>query len=185
MKKQVADLFEKIQGESSGLGDLLSKIPGLDGYMERSRRREADQLLRETIASRLDESRLRLGDIHQEISGDIVKAIDYAEPLGRVDNRLMGLIGKIRDAPEGYAGFFDAIKVKEEDLARLYAFDENMLNHADEIAVGIAALEDTAREDGDIGAGIRELDGAIREANEAFGARNEVLTGIGQLDSEA
>jgi hypothetical protein len=184
MKKQVADLFEKIQGESSGLGKLLSKIPGLDGYMERSRRREADQLLRETIAARLDESRLQLSGVQQEISGDIIKAIDHAEPLGRVDNRLMGLIGKIRDAPQGYAGFFDAVKVKEDDLARLYAFDENMLNHVDEIAAEVATLEEAAREDGDIGASIRQLAAAVKDANESFSGRNEVLAGIGNLDSE-
>jgi hypothetical protein len=184
MKKQVADLFEKIQGESSGLGKLLSKIPGLDGYMERSRRREADQLLRETIAARLDESRLQLSGVQQEISGDIIKAIDHAEPLGRVDNRLMGLIGKIRDAPQGYAGFFDAVKVKEDDLARLYAFDENMLNHVDEIAAEVATLEEAAREDGDIGASIRQLAAAVKDANESFSGRNEILAGIGNLDSE-
>ena len=63
MKEQISDLFNRIQGESTGLGNLLSKIPGLDGYMERSRRREADQLLRQTIAARLEGSRLQLGSI--------------------------------------------------------------------------------------------------------------------------
>jgi hypothetical protein len=178
MKEHVSDLYDKIKGESTGLGNLLSKIPGLDGYMERGRRREADQLLRQTIASRLEETRLHLSNVHQEISGDIVKAMDYAEPLGRVDNQLMGLIGKIRDAPQGYAGFFDAVKVKEDDLARLYAFDENMLNHVDEVAAGIAALQKATREDGDISGGIREMDAAVQEANSSFSERNEVLTGI-------
>jgi len=178
MKEGVSDLYDKIKGESTGLGALLSKIPGLDGYMERSRRREADQLLRQTLATRLEESRLQLSSVHHEISRDIVKAMDYAEPIGRVDNRLMGLIGKIKDAPQGYAGFFDAVKVKEEDLARLYAFDEQMLGHATAIAAGTAALNKAAQEDGDIGAGIRELDAIVQEANIAFGSRNEVLSGI-------
>ncbi|VAW31201.1 hypothetical protein MNBD_CHLOROFLEXI01-4598, partial [hydrothermal vent metagenome] len=84
MKEQISDLFNKIQGESSGLGSLLEKIPGLDGYMERSRRRQADQLLRETIATRLEGSRLQLGSITEELSRDIILAIDHAEPLGRV-----------------------------------------------------------------------------------------------------
>jgi len=178
MKKDVSDLYDKIKGESSGLGSLLSKIPGLDGYMERSRRREADQLLRETIASRLEDTRLLLSSVHQEISRDIVKAMDYAEPLGRTDNSLMGLIGKIKDAPQGYAGFFDAVKVKEDDLARLYAFDESMLRHADEIAAGTSALLNAVMEDGDIRATIRELDETLKEANQDFRSRNEVLSGL-------
>ena len=81
----------------------------------RIHRREADQLLRETLSDRLEESRLQLSSVHQELSGDIVKAIDFAESLGRADTRLMGLIGKIKDAPQGYAGFFDAVKIKEDD----------------------------------------------------------------------
>jgi sirohydrochlorin ferrochelatase len=180
MKEQISDLFNKIQGESSGLGNLLSKIPGLDGYMERSRRREADQLLRKTIADRLESSRLQLGGITEELSRDIIKAIDHAEPLGRVDTRLMGLIGKVKDAPQGYAGFFDAIKVKEEDLARIYAFDENMLNLADAIGADTAVLETAVLDDGDISGSIRALDSALKEANSTFDGRDEVIKGIGE-----
>lgn len=178
MKNHISDLYDEITGESTGLGKLLSKIPGLSGYMERSRRREADQLLRETIAARLEEVRLQLGTVSEELSSDIIKAIDHAEAIGRADTRLMGLIGKIKDAPQGYAGFFDAIKVKEEDLARLYAFDESMLNHADLISAAVAALQKAVADEGDIKSAVRELDAAVREANEAFAARNEVLMGI-------
>jgi len=178
MKDQVFDLYEKIKGESTGLGNLLSKIPGLDGYMERGRRREADQILRQTIASRLEEIRLELSRVHQELSRDIVNAIYHAEPLGRADTALMGLIGKINDAPQGYAGFFDAIKVKEDDLARLYAFDESMLNHVDQIGASVAALEKATRENGDVEAAIRDLDQALQEANSTFNSRNEVLKGV-------
>jgi hypothetical protein len=174
----VPDMYDKIEGESSGLGKLLGKIPGFDGYMERSRRREADQLLRETIASRLEQSRLKLAGVHQELSRDIVKAIDYAEPLGRADTRLMGLIGKIKDAPEGYAGFFDAVKVKEDDLAQVYAFDEAMLAYSEEVDADVDALEKSVLDDGDINFAIRELDNTLRDANEAYNSRQEILSGV-------
>jgi hypothetical protein len=179
MNKQVADIYEQIQGDSTGLGNLLSKVPGLSGYMERGRRREADQILREMIASRLERTRLQFSSVHQELSRDIIKAMEHAEDLGRVDTRLMGLIGKIKDAPQGYASFFDAIKVKEEDLARIYIFDETMLNFADQIEVQTAALEKAVRDDGDIRGNIRELDTILREANQTFGQRDEVIKGIG------
>lgn len=175
---QVPDLYDKIQGESTGLGKLLEKIPGLSGYMEKGRRREADQLLRETISARLEQSRVQLGSIQAELSRDIVKAMDHAEPLGRVDTGLRGLAGKIKDAPQGYAGFFDAVKVKEDDLARIYAFDENMLNAADEIQADIDALAKAARDNGDIGGAIRVLDGNIQEANRNWSGRDEVIMGI-------
>ena len=179
MKKDIGDLYETIVGESTSLGDLLSKIPGLSGYMERGRRREADQILRETIAGRLEQVRLQLSGVHRELSRDIVLAMNYAEDLGRADSQLMGLIGKIKDAPQGYAGFFDAIKVKEEDLARLYAFDEQMLNSVDQIAADSSALEKAVGDKGDIDGALRELTDDLRYANETFNGRNEVLSGIG------
>lgn len=174
----IPDMFDKIEGESSALGDLASKIPGFDGYMERSRRREADQLIRSTIASRLEEIRLQLSSVHQELGRDIVRAMDYAEALGRADTKLMGLIGKIKDAPEGYAGFFDAIKVKEDDLARVYAFDESMMAYTDQIEADVNALEKAVMDNGDINEGIRALDNTLREANSSFNSRQEVLSGI-------
>lgn len=178
MKGQVSDLYDKIQGESSGLGKLLEKIPGLSGYMEKGRRREADQMLRETISARLEQSRIQLGSIQAELSRDIVKAMDHAEALGRADTGLRGLAGKIKDAPQGYAGFFDAVKVKEDDLARIYAFDENMLNAADQIQADIDALAKAVRDNGDIGSAIRVLDGTVQEANRTWASRDEVILGI-------
>ena len=179
MKKDpLPDMYGKIQDESSALGDLAAKIPGFSGYIERSRRREADQLLRETIAARLEGSRLTLSTVHQELSRDIVKAMDPAEPLGRADTRLMGLIGKVRDAPQGYAGFFDAVKVKEDDLARIYAFDESMLAYCDQINDDVDLLERAVFDDGEIDDAVRALDSTLREANGTFDSRQEILSGV-------
>lgn len=174
----VPDMFEKIEEESTLLGRLADKIPGFGGYMERSRRRQADQILRDTTADRLEETRLQLANVHQELSRDIIKAIDHAEPLGRADSRLMGLIGKIRDAPQGYAAFFDAVKVGKEDLARLYTFDEKMLDHAEEIEADVNALQQAVHDDGDIGSRISELEASIQDAGRAFSRRQELLSGV-------
>jgi hypothetical protein len=178
MDKQVEDLYGMIVEEGSTLGNLLAKVPGLRGYMERSRRREADQLLRETISDRLDQVRLQLSGVHQELGRNISQGIVFAEDLGRADILLMGLIGKIKDAPQGYAGFFDAVKVDTEDLARIYAFDEQMLNTADQIAVDVAALEKAVYDGGDIRSALRGLTADLRLGHETFGGRQEVLSGI-------
>jgi hypothetical protein len=172
------DLYGKIESESTGLGRLLSRLPGFGGYMERSRRRQADKMLREAISARLEETRLLLSNVHQELSRDIIKAIDFAEPLGRADSRLMGLVGKIKDAPQGYSGFFDATKVDEQDLARIYDFDAEMLTYAETIEAEVNALQEAVREDGEIGGHIRELDSAVQDANAAFNQRQELLRGV-------
>lgn len=174
----IPDMYEKIESESSLLGKIASYIPGFSGYMERSRRREADQILRTTIAGRLEQIRLQLGSIQQDLSRDIILAIDHAEPLGRADTCLMGLVGKIKDAPQGYAGFFDAVKVKEDDLQRIYVFDEGMMNHVDQISATVAALQKAVLDGGDIAGTIRQLSAECQEANSVFNSRQEVLSGV-------
>jgi hypothetical protein len=176
--QDIPDMYDKIESESTLLGKIASKIPGFSGYMERSRRREADQLLRTSIANRLEQVRFNLASVHQELSRDIIKAIDFAEPLGRADTCLMGLVGKIKDAPQGYAGFFDAVKVKEEDLARVYDFDNSMMGHVTTIEATVGALNKAVLNNGDIGGGIRELTSACQEANSTFGTRQEILSGV-------
>jgi hypothetical protein len=174
----IEDLFQKANDERGGLEKLLDKLPGFGGYLEKGRRREADRMLRSTISSRLEEVRLEISGIHQTLSRDIILAMDHAEALGEVDTRLMGLISKINDAPEGYAGWFDAVKVQEDDLARVYQFDAGMMDFVDEIAAKANVLEDAVENGGDVGAATRELNKSVQTANSAFAKRNEVILGI-------
>lgn len=172
------DMYDRIQEDHNWLESLGRKIPGFSGYLEQRDRREADQLIRQTISARLEQARLNLSNVHQELSSDIVKAIDHAEPIGRIDTNLMGLIGKIKDAPQGYSGFFDAIKVDNETLQQLYRFDEGLLMQADFIATSVAGLEKAVRDDGDIKDATRTLDKAVKDANTQFNGRHEVILGL-------
>ena len=173
-----SDAHDNIQEDLNWLEELARKIPGFGGYLARRDRREADQLLRETIAARFEEVRLQFGRIQEELSQDIIKAIDFAEALGRIDNRLMGLIGKLKDAPQGFAGFFDAVKVDEEKLEALYKFDFTMMGHGEQIAANVQTLTETVENDGDIKKSIKELDRSVQTANEAFASRNEIMSGM-------
>jgi hypothetical protein len=136
-------------------------------------------LLRDTISGRLQQTRLDLAAVQHDLARDIILGIEYAEPIGRADNQLMGLVSKIKDAPQGYAGFFDAVKVNEEDLARLYEFDEQMLGHAEQIAADVAALHKAVHDGADINTAIATLTHNLRLANETFGSRQEVLNQVG------
>lgn len=176
MTDEIPNMYETIGDQRGFLRNLISKIPGFKGYMEKASRREADQLLRETISSRLEQSRLDLAAVQQTLSRDIVAAIEHAEPIGRADTQLMGLIGKIKDAPQGYAGFFDPVKVKEEDLERIYEFDNQMLDHVAQINADIAALQKAVNEGAYIEAAINMLNQDLKLANEVFNTRQEVIS---------
>ncbi|MCB0011841.1 MAG: hypothetical protein KDE28_29645 [Anaerolineales bacterium] len=173
----VGDMFEKITDEQTFLGKIASKIPGFSGYREREQRRDADQLMRNAIARDIDDLRLSLGNIQLDLNRDIMKSIEHADSLGTVDTRLMGLAKKLRAAPVGYAGLFDPIKIKEEELAEIYNFDNSMLNYVSAAAKQLSALEAAVAEDGDIAGSIRALDLTLRDANETFNQRQDLLSG--------
>ncbi|MGB1253974.1 MAG: hypothetical protein ACPG8W_25420 [Candidatus Promineifilaceae bacterium] len=160
------------------LGNLLRKIPGMAGHFERNDRRKADQLLRDTIAGRLEETRLQLSNVYPALSRDIIMAMTYAEALGRSNTRLAGLIRKIESAPAGYASMFSSNEIDTDKLERIYAFDERFLEQAMQIEAAVAALDAAVNGGGGIDAAMSTLDKALQDANSAFDARQELLSGF-------
>ena len=160
------------------LGNLLRKIPGMAGYLDRNDHRKADQLLRDTISGRLEASRLQLSNIYPMLSRDIIVAMTYAEALGRSNTRLAGLIRKIESAPAGYSSMLASNKIDSAALARIYAFDERFLEQAMQIDAAVAALETAVSSSGGIDAAMSALDKALQDANNACDARQELLSGF-------
>ena len=162
----------------SWLEKLARKVPGFSGYLDKKERRKADQVIRETISSRLEETRKELGAVSETLSADIILAIDHAEPLGRADNRLMGLIGKIKDAPSGYSSFFDANQVDEATLDQIYMYDSSMIAHVEQIADHTKAVQNAVDMGSYVGPAIKELDAILKDANNEIATRNEIIKGI-------
>ena len=48
-------IFDKVSSDLDPFKKILSYIPGFKGYMERQKRRDADALLRQTIADRFEQ----------------------------------------------------------------------------------------------------------------------------------
>ncbi|MFT5197063.1 MAG: hypothetical protein ACI9EW_002659 [Cellvibrionaceae bacterium] len=172
------DPIGKETESSSWLEKLARKIPGFSGYLDKKERRQADQLIRETISARLEQSRLELGSVSETLSADIILAIDHAEPIGRADNRLMGLIGKIKDAPSGYSSFFDANQVDEATLDQIYMYDSSMIAHVDQISSHVKALQNAVDMGSYIGPAIKELDSVLKDSLSEVATRNEIIKGI-------
>ncbi len=164
--------------EKSGFARLLDRIPGIRGYVAKNERREADEALRAAIGRKLEAARLQLSNVHQQLGQDIVLAMEYAERLGNVDTRLRGLTGKVMDAPTGYTGFLARHTIDETDLERIYSFDAQFFDYADEIGRQVAALEETVTVGGDIGSALTQLNAAVQQAASAFAERQEILAGM-------
>jgi hypothetical protein len=169
----MSDLFGKITSEQNFFEKIASKIPGFSGYLEKENRRAADKLLRQEVARRYDEQWTRISQIQM----DLVNAgrIDLIDNLEGAALKLRTFIDQMKTAAYGYSGFFDAVKVQEDDLAKLYQFDNTLLENVSVVASAIDNVEASLDTD-DLPNAIRNLTKVAAECNFAFERRQEVLT---------
>lgn len=169
------DYRQVVDDSKGGLEELLSKIPGYQGYKQKEDRRASDKLLREHLAGQLDEQRRQLVELQREMldSGGLLMLDD----LDRAVTKVQTLADKIRTASYGYAGLFDDVKVKEEELDALYEFDESMLGHVSAIQSAIDVLAAAMDDDGDVKAAIRDVVSAAEDANATWQQRESTITG--------
>lgn len=172
----MSDLFDLVKGERDVFKKLLSYIPGFSGYIERSNRRAADKILRDQAALKYSE----LADRARQLQKDVADAgqLDLLDEVDSLALKLRTFSDRIKTASYGYSGFFDAVKINEAELEKLYAFDTAFFLLADQISNGLDNLEAAIGGDG-LKAAIRAVDALARQANEAFDRRYEVITGSG------
>ena len=169
----MSDLFDQVTGHQDIFKKLASKIPGFDGYIERQNRRAADKLLRELIADRYDELWKRVSNLQKDLAGQ--GEIAVLDDLETAATKLRTFIDKVRNAAHGYSGFFDAVKINEEELTQIYNFDLAMLDMVDEIGRAIDNVEASIGSDG-LPAAISHLVGLTRDLVTTFDRRDEVVT---------
>lgn len=171
------DLRGHIQSEEGGLERLARKIPGFSGYKDREQRRQADQLQRAYIADSLTRERERLSDV-----GKVLMAhggLAMLPDIDRVRNVFDKVIDRIRHATHGYSGFFDAIRIDEVELDRVYAYDVSMINDVGAVGESITALAASAEEASDAtGERLRAVEGYVKTLDQKLDNRTRVMMGV-------
>lgn len=170
----MTDLFSRITENQDAIKKLLSKVPGFDGYIERQNRRASDKILREAIADRFETLWGRISSLQTELIN--AGGIEYIDDLERAAIKIRQFIDRIRHAAYGYAPFFDAVKVREEQLAQVYEYDLALFKSADEVERAVNNVEASIGTDG-LPAAIRHLTTLAQQAVDAFNARSEVVLG--------
>jgi hypothetical protein len=175
----MSDLRDSILGNVSGDMDifrkLLSKIPGFKGYVESGVRRDSDKVLRDLIANRVRELESRISSLQREFisHGEII----YIDDLEAAAIKLRTFGDRVRTAPRGYSSLFEAVKIKEEELTRLYEYDTALLESTDSVSRAIDNVQASVGTDG-LPAAIRNLESTARQCIEAYDRRDEVVTTI-------
>lgn len=171
----VGDLRERVEGALGAFEDLVRKIPGYKGYKDKELRREADKLLRLQVARRFDEQRRRLNGVLVELTN--AGRLGVLVTMDRALMKLQFLIDRVKTASYGYAGLFDAIKIKEAELDALYEFDAKLTGSVAQVKELIDAIA-AADKDDDVNKAGHALLEALEEINTDFSGRQDVVLGV-------
>ena len=170
----MSDLVSRVSGDMNSLQKILSKIPGFKGYVDRTNRRAADKILRETVANHFEEQWRRLSGIEANMAnqGDLT----HIQSLERAALKLRQFIDRARTASYGYAGFFDAIKINQDELETVYQYDLAMLQMVDEVTRAIDNVEASIGTDG-MQAAINNVISQAQKCLDVFNRRTETMIG--------
>lgn len=177
-----SDLYNQIINDRGSLPRILNVIPGFEGYMDRTARRTADRLLRDHLASQIDQRIKRLARIEKQIL-DKPGGLALMPKTGSAKTKLQTYHDRIIGAAPGYSGFFESIKIDSEELDLLYGFDELQIVYADKLDGALDTLEQAVSAGQGIEDAIRALDNLTVEANDAFSKRESTLLSLGTAAS--
>ncbi len=157
----------------STVTSIANAIPGYAGYHAKDQRRDADRILRERLTGQYNAQRDHLTRIQQ----DAVRAKQLAlvSDLESANQQLSRFISRLRVAPSGYAGWFDAAQIQEADLDLIYQFDASLANGVDELASVLDKLQDALRAKEDTGAAYYALRDELDALNQRLDARQEFV----------
>jgi hypothetical protein len=176
----VSELFDRISSERDSLERLLLRIPGFEGYLDRKARRSADRMIREHVSGLVEQQVQRWIRLQKHVS-ETEGGLSHMRAMDSVRVNLQTYHDRIATAAAKYSGFFEAIKVDDADLERIYAFDEAQLRYADKIAEAIGQAETTVQsEPSTLEAAISSVLDVGIEANDAFSLRDDVLLQLGE-----
>lgn len=159
----MANGFEAAQGQRNWLERLGEKIPGFKGYQDRELRRDVDRMQREHLSSELSALKAAIRTSARDYT-DAGK-IGALHLFDRLDRKIDGLSQSIRFSDYGASGLFDVVKIREEELAKLYEFDLSFLDDVSALRREIASIPAPG------GDGFDAAVAAVRDRLEQIGRR--------------
>jgi hypothetical protein len=119
------------QSEKNWMEKFANIIPGLKSYRSHEHRRDTDKRLRDFLASRIDGIRKKTDDLNLDLTNE--KKINLLDDVDNLNKKLRKIADLLRHASYGYTGVFDQVKMRDEELDRLYAYDVQLLDSINSI----------------------------------------------------
>ena len=171
----MVDVLGKAEEQRNALQKVIDAIPGWGGYQKRQRRREADKLLRQLLADKLGEQRRRLSKAQKELVSH--GRLDLVDDVESSVTQLKTFTDRIRFASYGYAGLFDAVKIREEELQQIYEFDAALIEYVERLDTANDHLRDAISGGEELEEILDVIEEIVLEANETFDGREHLILG--------
>ena len=170
--------FDRAKSQTSLQEKIELAIPGFHGYKEKELRRESDKLIRNQIYQKLSDAESQAKDTYRSLVNQ--GANDTWDDTDHLLARLDRVMERINHSEYGYAGFFDATKVKEPDLDRMMSYDMQLIQMADNVTTAIQALKDSVDNNrlpeakGKVGDAMKTVDAL----ENAYNGRKQIIVGV-------
>lgn len=172
MSDQSFDPLNEVQNADDLLGRIRSKLAEFVGYVDRDQRREADRILRQSIADRYEEQWSRISSLQREMISE--GGLDWVDDMEASALKLRAFIDRVRTASYGYAGLFDHVRINQDELAKLYALDYSLLEKGEEVEQAVDEVE-AAMEGEGLGQAVKQLENVSQEAVDMFNRREQTI----------
>ena len=172
------DVYTQAKSQMRLSERIAAALPGFRGYKEKELRRESDKLVRTHLALKLEKGKDNVRSISQKIADK--RYLDVLPDIDRLTAKMDRITQKINHASYGYSGFFDIVKIKEENLDRMIAFDNQLLDGVNALTENIEVLK-TQLFSGDytnLKDKIQNIAGKYELLEDTFDKRQEVIVGV-------
>ncbi len=173
----MADIHDRVEGQLSSVERLIDKIPGWSGYQQRQKRRQADKLLRETLADQLNAQRRRMDAAQKSLIRH--GRLDLVGEMESAVTQLKTFADRVIFASYGYAGLFAAVKIREAELKQLYDFDAALFEYVERLDTANDHLQAAISEGEGLEATIDVIREIVQEANTTFDRRQRLFLETG------
>lgn len=173
------DYLGKVKGERSLLERIMGYIPGYHGYKEKELRRESDRLVRMEAVNRLKAAKTAIRRAFANPSMVQKLSQDDTYKYDALNSRLDRVTQRIDRAVAGYAGMFDAVKVKEDKLDTVLQHDVSLIEKAEVIKAESGKLAKMQPGNDDWGAAMDALISNVEAYDALIDERSQILRGLG------
>jgi hypothetical protein len=172
------DVYAQAKSQMRLSERIAAAIPGFHGYKEKELRRESDKLIRNHLTLKLSKGRDNVRSISQKITDK--RYLDLLEDVDRLVAKVDRITEKVNHASYGYSGFFNIVKIKEENLDRMIAYDNQLLDSVNTLTDGIDALKAQllAGDYTNLKDKIQSVTDKFELLEDTFDKRQEVIVGV-------